>query len=107
MFRRRLAVLGTAAVLALTGLGGSAMADEAPTGDAPAAAITCTTSDGHDIKLAEPVKGKVIVTRDADGVSALPEGEPGKIMMKAMPATPATPGSPTSSDTAPTAPTSP
>ncbi|NUR83011.1 MAG: hypothetical protein HOY71_02860 [Nonomuraea sp.] len=94
MFKRRLAVLGTAAALALTGLGGSAMADETPTGEAPAAAVTCTTSDGHTVKFAEPAQGKVMITRNGDDVSAPPEGEPGHMMMKVMPATPASPTSP-------------
>ena len=48
MFKRRLAVLGAVAVLVLTGLGGSAMADEAPS-TARGAKVTCTTSDGKSI----------------------------------------------------------
>ncbi|GAA3570579.1 hypothetical protein GCM10022419_059270 [Nonomuraea rosea] len=88
MFKRRLAVLGAVAVLAITGLAGSAMADETPS-PAAGAKVTCTTSDGKTIEIAEalPAKlkdGKFVspdgkVTRvqsgDAIKVQKLPEGE--------------------------------
>ncbi|SEG77456.1 hypothetical protein SAMN05444920_104494 [Nonomuraea solani] len=84
MFKRRLAVLGAAAVLAITGLAGSAMADQTP---APAGTkVTCTTSDGKTIEIAEalparkgePVPGAgIAVRKTADGVevTAIPAGE--------------------------------
>ncbi|MEV0234794.1 hypothetical protein [Nonomuraea sp. NPDC050786] len=56
MFKRRLAVLGAVAVLAITGLAGSAMADETPA--APGAKVTCKTADGKTITLPE-IGGKV------------------------------------------------
>ncbi|MFG1708502.1 hypothetical protein ACFLIM_35415 [Nonomuraea sp. M3C6] len=64
MFKRRLAVLGAVAVLAITGLAGSAMADEPPA--TAGAKVTCTTSDGKTIELAKPLraKGGVVITRD-------------------------------------------
>lgn len=57
MFKRRLAVLGAAAVLAVTGLGGSALADGADPADAvrspaPGVKVTCTTADGKVVELA-------------------------------------------------------
>ncbi|MCA2229062.1 hypothetical protein [Nonomuraea aurantiaca] len=55
MFKRRLAVLGAVGVLVLTGLGGSAMADEAPS-TVPGVKVTCTTSDGKIITFAEPAR---------------------------------------------------
>ncbi|MEV4167877.1 hypothetical protein [Nonomuraea sp. NPDC049709] len=117
MFKRRLAVLGAVAVLAITGLAGSAMADEpAPTAGSKA---VCTTSDGTTIELTEalPAKKGIVVKRDGkvtvepDGtpseavkVEALPEGvEPGEIKKhvlepgdkaEAVPALPALPAEP-------------
>ncbi|MEV5888198.1 hypothetical protein [Nonomuraea fuscirosea] len=66
MFRRRLAVLGAVAVLAITGLAGSAMADETP---APTAGskMVCTTSDGKTIELMPALP--------AGDVLAAPKGE--------------------------------
>lgn len=58
MFKRRLAVLGAAAVLAITGLAGSAMADETP---APTAGskVVCTTSDGKTIELTKALPAEL------------------------------------------------
>ncbi|MEU4230887.1 hypothetical protein AB0F17_41910 [Nonomuraea sp. NPDC026600] len=102
MFKRRLAVLGAVGVLVLTALGGSAMADEAPS-TAPGAKVTCTTSDGKSIAFAraeaagapgEVSKGEagegIAVTRTVDGkieIKPMPAGE----VLEAVPATPATP----------------
>ncbi|MBF8185617.1 hypothetical protein ITP53_07675 [Nonomuraea sp. K274] len=70
MYKRRLAVLGAAAVLAITGLAGSAMADEAP----PAGGkVTCMTSDGKPIEVAE---FKQPMKLDRDG--KVTKAEPGK-----------------------------
>lgn len=110
MFRRRLAVLGTAAMLALTGLGGSAMADDAPTDAASSTAsgtVSCRTSDGKDIKFAEGMKGRVFVTKDGEvhkegdasamPVPPLPEGEAGPVLKTApgLPSSPAETFAPT------------
>ncbi|HUR07468.1 MAG TPA: hypothetical protein VM347_33330 [Nonomuraea sp.] len=101
MFKRRLAVLGAVGVLVLTGLGGSAMADEAPSA-APGAKVTCTTSDGKSIAFAERVpavampddvskaSGGIAVTRTEDGqvmIKTIPQGT----VLEAVPARPATP----------------
>ncbi|MEV5497831.1 hypothetical protein AB0M50_20775 [Nonomuraea fuscirosea] len=94
MFRRRLAVLGAVAVLAITGLAGSAMADETP---APTAGskMVCTTSDGKTIELMPALPaGDVLAAREgeavragADGVAVRvtamrdgAEGEPGQVV---------------------------
>ncbi|TMR25577.1 hypothetical protein ETD86_00085 [Nonomuraea turkmeniaca] len=71
MFKRRLAVLGAVCALALTGLAGSALADEPPS--TAGAKVTCTTSDGKTIELsaAEPAK--------AMGVVVAPDGEAKKV----------------------------
>ncbi|HEX4814030.1 MAG TPA: hypothetical protein VFV66_14900 [Nonomuraea sp.] len=84
MLRRRVAVLGAACALALTGLGGSALADE-PT--APAGAkVTCTTGDGRTVELPAPEPG------EPTGVLVTPDGEIKKIdpgtVEKALPAHP-------------------
>ncbi|WP_043619812.1 hypothetical protein [Nonomuraea candida] len=84
MFKRRLAVLGAVAVLTVTGLAGSALAD----GPAPAedTKVTCTTSDGRTVELVKalPAEKGVVVRRegkvarigsDAHVTPALPEGE--------------------------------
>ncbi|MEV4114294.1 hypothetical protein [Nonomuraea sp. NPDC049695] len=76
MFKRRLAVLGAVAVLAVTGLAGSAMADESPA--APGAKVTCKTADGKTITL--PEIGSKAITRDGEPggwarTKRLPEGE--------------------------------
>ncbi|NUT45248.1 MAG: hypothetical protein HOV86_35175, partial [Thermoactinospora sp.] len=102
MFKRRLAVLGTAAALLLTGLGGSAMADDAPPAGGPTGAVSCTTNDGQAIKIRADVKGRVTVSRNGEvhqegDVSGLPlpEGEPGKVIKEALPASPSSlPSSP-------------
>ncbi|GAA4934971.1 hypothetical protein HD597_010203 [Nonomuraea thailandensis] len=65
MFKRRLAVLGTVAVLAVTGLAGSAMADE-PT-PAPGAKVTCTTADGKVVELAQALPAKKGFVAGPDG----------------------------------------
>ncbi|MFI7130064.1 hypothetical protein ACIBQ1_30515 [Nonomuraea sp. NPDC050153] len=97
MFKRRLALLGAVAVLAVTGLTGSALADEAP--PTAGAKVTCKTADGVAVQIAEAVPGipgkiatrggKVRVT-EPDGklkVDALPDGEaPPLDLAKALPA---------------------
>jgi hypothetical protein len=99
MFKRRLAVLGTVAVLAITGLAGSAMADE----PSPAAGskVTCTTPDGKVVEVvpalpAKPLKEGVVVGPDGKAtrvddssavkVERLPDG--GVAVRKAEPLTP-------------------
>ncbi|TYB51783.1 hypothetical protein FXF51_52540 [Nonomuraea sp. PA05] len=85
MFKRRLAVLGTVAVLAVTGLAGSAMADE-PTPPA-GTKVTCTTSDGKTVELAPalPAKeGKAGVVVGPDGkVTRVAPGE--KVRVEKLP----------------------
>jgi hypothetical protein len=63
MFKRRLAVLGTVAVLALTGLAGSAMADD-PSTAPDRAKVTCKTTDGKIVKFGPGKAGKSFVTSD-------------------------------------------
>ncbi|MEV0351351.1 hypothetical protein AB0H88_36725 [Nonomuraea sp. NPDC050680] len=105
MFKRRLAVLGAVGVLVLTGLGGSAMADEAPS-TVPGVKVTCTTSDGKTIAFAERARaardfavkpgekapeGGVAVRRLDDQtieIESLPEGA----VTEAVPAKPAVKG---------------
>ncbi|MEV0828590.1 hypothetical protein [Nonomuraea rubra] len=96
MFKRRLAVLGAVAVLAITGMAGSALADE----PAPAAGakVTCTTADGKPVEVAQalPAKPGTLVgpdgkveRLDADGavkVERLPDG--GVAVKKAEPLSP-------------------
>ncbi|MGN9837610.1 hypothetical protein ACTMTI_05760 [Nonomuraea sp. H19] len=83
MFKRRLAVLGAVCALALTGLAGSALADD-PHSTA-GAKVTCTTSDGRTIELPELQPGKPA------GIMAGPDGEvkpvdPDEIVKEAVPA---------------------
>ncbi|MEV6039893.1 hypothetical protein AB0L65_52880 [Nonomuraea sp. NPDC052116] len=86
MFKRRLALLGAVAVLAITGLTGSAMADETP--GAAGAKVTCKTADGKTVQVAEFARtapagkivgpdGKVREFKPSDTVKvdALPDGE--------------------------------
>ncbi|MEV1239085.1 hypothetical protein ACIBO2_18485 [Nonomuraea sp. NPDC050022] len=102
MFKRRLAVLGAVGVLVLTGLGGSAMADEAQP-PVPGVKVTCTTSDGKTIAFAEPARplaakpgekapegGVAVRLRDDKTIEieSLPEGA----VTKALPAKPAVKG---------------
>ncbi|MEU7741030.1 hypothetical protein [Nonomuraea sp. NPDC049158] len=105
MFKRRLAVLGAVGVLVLTGLGGSAMADEAPS-TVPGVKVTCTTSDGKTIAFAErartdgdlatkpgekaPEAGVAVRLRDDQTIEieSLPEGA----ITEAVPAKPAVKG---------------
>ncbi|GAA2832978.1 hypothetical protein [Nonomuraea rubra] len=96
MFKRRLAVLGAVAVLAITGMAGSALADE----PAPAAGakVTCMTADGKPVEVAQalPAKPGTLVgpdgkveRLDADGavkVERLPDG--GVAVKKAEPLSP-------------------
>ncbi|UBU13574.1 hypothetical protein [Nonomuraea gerenzanensis] len=98
MFKRRLAVLGTVAVLAVTGLAGSALADDpSPTAGAK---VTCTTPDGKVVEVtpalpAEPGKKGVVVGPDgkvtrvkpgeAVKVEKLPDGS---VAVKAEPLSP-------------------
>ncbi|MGW4796258.1 hypothetical protein ACWEPC_27935 [Nonomuraea sp. NPDC004297] len=74
MFKRRLAVLGTVAVLAVTGLAGSAMADE----PAPVAGtkVTCTTPDGKTVELTMVRAAKVdgVVSSDGKVARVAPDG---------------------------------
>ncbi|MBB5776116.1 hypothetical protein [Nonomuraea jabiensis] len=98
MFKRRLALLGAVAVLAVTGLTGSALADETP---GPAGAkVTCKTADGESVQMAEALPGAGGRTVGPDGkvrefkpgdtvkVDALPEGEVPPDVWKAVPAQP-------------------
>jgi len=84
MFKRRLALLGAVAVLAVTGLTGSALADETPS---PAGAkVTCKTADGESVQPAEAMPGPFAKIVGPDGkvrefkpgdtvkVDALPDG---------------------------------
>lgn len=71
MFKRRLAVLGAVCALALTGLAGSALADEPPS--AAGAKVTCTTSDGKTIELPTVVPGEPVA------VVVGPDGEVKKV----------------------------
>ncbi|MEU6788210.1 hypothetical protein ABZ912_54230 [Nonomuraea angiospora] len=86
MFKRRLALLGAVAILAITGLTGSAMADETP--GAAGAKVTCKTADGKTVQLSEFARtapagkivgpdGKVREFKPSDTVKvdALPDGE--------------------------------
>ncbi|QFY05402.1 hypothetical protein GBF35_00725 [Nonomuraea phyllanthi] len=74
MFKRRLAVLGAVAVLAVTGLAGSALADDAA--PAPAGAVTCTTADGKTVTLAEAKPaGKIGKIIARDGIKAVKRGD--------------------------------
>ncbi|MEV4072480.1 hypothetical protein ACGFJC_27630 [Nonomuraea fuscirosea] len=92
MFKRRLAVLGAVAVLAITGVAGSAMADQTP---APAAGskVVCTTSDGKTIEIMPALPAKDVLAKGeavragADGVAVRVkdlsdgfEGEAGKVV---------------------------
>ena len=88
MFKRRLAVLGAVGVLVLTALGGSAMADEAPS-TAPGAKVTCTTSDGKTFVLAERmhvagVRGEVSKTEAPEGI-AVTRTDDGQVTIEAVP----------------------
>ncbi|MDP4504072.1 hypothetical protein [Nonomuraea turcica] len=84
MFKRRLAVLGAVCALALTGLAGSALADEPPS--AAGAKVTCTTSDGKTIELPGVEPGKpmgVLVTSEGE----VKQVDPGEMVMhRAVPA---------------------
>ncbi|TDD24214.1 hypothetical protein [Nonomuraea diastatica] len=77
MFKRRLAVLGAVATLAVTGLAGSALADE-PAGPTAGTKVICKTSDGKTIELirAKPVRGVKVATRDGKVTKAEPGTEP-------------------------------
>ncbi|WP_433436081.1 hypothetical protein [Nonomuraea sp. CA-141351] len=100
MFKRRLAVLGAAAVLAVTGLAGSALADETPA--TTGGTVTCKTADGKTITLpeirggkffarAEKLKAdklKAVEPGDTVKIEALPDGEtppPGAVKVKPLP----------------------
>ncbi|MFF4620089.1 hypothetical protein [Nonomuraea jabiensis] len=98
MFKRRLALLGAVAVLAVTGLTGSALADETP---GPAGAkVTCKTADGESVQLAEALPGPAGKIVGPDGkvrefktggpvkIEALPDGEVPPDVTKAVPAQP-------------------
>ncbi|MEQ4720292.1 hypothetical protein [Nonomuraea sp. B19D2] len=94
MFKRRLAVLGAVAVLAITGLAGSAMADETPV--TAGGKVTCKTADGKTITLPE-IGGKVamcdgkvkaIKPDDKLKIDRLPDGEalpPGAVKAERLP----------------------
>ncbi|MDX3107149.1 hypothetical protein ACIBO5_36850 [Nonomuraea angiospora] len=99
MFKRRLALLGAVAVLAITGLTGSALADETPA--TAGAKVTCKTADGKTVEVAEfartaPVgkvvgpDGKVREFKPSDTVKvdALPDGEVPQDVTEAGPALP-------------------
>jgi len=94
MFKRRLAVLGAVAVLAVTGLAGSAMADESPA--APGAKVTCKTADGKTITLPEisgkfatrAGRAKPVEVGDYAKTERLPDGEalpPGAVKVEKLP----------------------
>ncbi|MFC5823329.1 hypothetical protein [Nonomuraea insulae] len=92
MFKRRLAVLGAVAVLAITGLAGSAMADEPPVPTA-GSKVVCTTSDGKTIELtkampAELKDGKFMRTQPGGGAEPVEGGKVTAPAGKAMPALP-------------------
>ncbi|MEU8103950.1 hypothetical protein AB0C18_09510 [Nonomuraea muscovyensis] len=65
MFKRRMAILGAVGALVLTGLAGSALADDAP-GARPAAKVVCKTSDGQVIEFAQRV-GAIKAEKGPDG----------------------------------------
>ncbi|TDE55643.1 hypothetical protein E1295_13970 [Nonomuraea mesophila] len=67
MFKRRLAVLAAVATLAVTGLAGSALADE-PVRPTAGTKVICKTSDGRTIEI--------VRARSMEGVKpARPDGE--------------------------------
>lgn len=73
MFKRRIAILGAVGVLVLTGLAGSALADETP---APAGSkVVCKTSDGQVIEFAERVTA-IEARKGPDGTILMAEAEP-------------------------------
>ncbi|WP_327088428.1 hypothetical protein OIE66_39940 [Nonomuraea sp. NBC_01738] len=80
MFKRRAALLGAVALVALTtALGGSAMADDQNPILSDATSITCTTEDGKKIEFkdAVPALPTVPATKAEPGrehVDVLPEG---------------------------------
>ncbi|MFI7708349.1 hypothetical protein [Nonomuraea sp. NPDC049480] len=83
MFKRRLAVLGAVCALALTGLAGSALADEPPA--TAGGKATCTTSDGKTIELPEAQPGKpmgIMVTSDGE----VKKVDPDEMWLRAVPA---------------------
>ncbi|MGW6498665.1 hypothetical protein [Nonomuraea angiospora] len=99
MFKRRLALLGAVAVLAIGGLTGSALADETP--GTAGAKVTCKTADGETVQVAEFAKagpvGKVVgpdgkvrefKPSDTVKVDALPDGEVPPDVAKALPTLP-------------------
>lgn len=79
MFKRRVMILSAAAVLVMTGLAGSALADDVPT-PSPGK-VTCTTSDGKTLEVDE---GKPISIDDEGNITegrvgpppGAPEGTP-------------------------------
>ncbi|WP_431920703.1 hypothetical protein [Nonomuraea jabiensis] len=95
MFKRRLALLGAVAVLAIGGLTGSALADETP--PSAGAKVTCKTADGESVQLAKVLPGPAGKTVGPDGkvrefkpsdtmkVDALPDGEVPPDVAKALP----------------------
>ncbi|NRQ31585.1 hypothetical protein HII36_06975 [Nonomuraea sp. NN258] len=64
MFKRRLAVLGAVGVLALSVLGGSALADDAP--PANETKVTCTTADGKVVEF-KAIKAAELVAAPQPG----------------------------------------
>ncbi|MEU4570930.1 MULTISPECIES: hypothetical protein [Nonomuraea] len=73
MIRRRFAVLGAVAVLALAGLGGSALAAD----DVPHQ-VTCTTPDGKTVEL-EVAKAVPAIPAEPAGQDWVKADEPGAI----------------------------
>ncbi|WP_084965936.1 hypothetical protein [Thermoactinospora rubra] len=76
MRKRRAAVLGAAAVLALmTGLSGSALADEGPGGEKT---LVCKTSDGKrfEVSAATPAKTVDLADGTAVAVTRAPDAAP-------------------------------
>jgi hypothetical protein len=80
MFKRRLAVLGAVCALALTGLAGSALADEPPS--TAGAKVTCKTSDGKTFELPAGEPAGVVVTPDGQ----VKKVDPGEMAKLAVPA---------------------
>ncbi|MEO3793127.1 hypothetical protein ABGB14_23180 [Nonomuraea sp. B10E15] len=78
MFKRRLAVLAAVATLAVTGLAGSALADE-PARPTSGAKVICKTSDGKTIELAKALPAKGFKATRPDG--EIRKAEPGETVV--------------------------
>ncbi|TDD12711.1 hypothetical protein E1292_00085 [Nonomuraea deserti] len=88
MFKRRLAVLAAVATLAVTGLAGSALADE-PLGPTAGAKVICKTSDGKTIELTKALPAEGAKPAGPDGATARVEpAKPAKPADAAAPVKP-------------------